>query len=106
MTVPPLCPPEPLENDSEPGKAGTKPRKAAPDLEDLDLGTAGTATPRALLATVSPAGSPGAVPPCVTLCHPTVTFPLTQGTISAFCHLPLTLSGDRRDIVTPCHPWW
>ncbi|XP_036255072.2 cartilage intermediate layer protein 2 [Molothrus ater] len=34
---------EPMENESEPGKAGTsgKPWKATPDLEELDLGTAG-----------------------------------------------------------------
>lgn len=42
----PVPPPESLENDSEPGKSGApgKPWKAAPNLADLDLDTAGTAT--------------------------------------------------------------
>lgn len=41
----PLLPPEPMENDSEPGKSdgGRKPWKAAPSLAELDLDTAGTA---------------------------------------------------------------
>lgn len=94
--------PEPLENESEPDKGGTggKPWKATPDLEELDLATAGTGT---WDPPVSPPVSPGAIP---TLCHPRGDLGSDQSDIPTPCPSHPLLRGNAHLVSPPRGHWW